>query len=436
MQGKFDIVSFSCLTLCVLSFRSRMLLTYLFVSILFASQVIVSASANNEAFRKLPVDGWSYFNFTSLTSSSDTSNNDVGLTSYTNAEFELVIADECKANDDALEDVKYWTNQVSDVTSCGVSLCSCSTLVFCFLLTLFSLLVFFFQVPLEVTQLLRKDGDSLKDKLVDYKQSRSEQFRRRHRQFLDDSDPSQSQGPKIQSFRHALACTVLSLQLVDGTCLDRQLMFMHGQHVHALTPLALKVMRDLSPDDNKQAMDTAFELVLKDATFTNDVKGRVLEQYVVTCLERGKLWSGSAVSSGPQGGKRKPLKMNVGIEKVVHFVGSHTPVSGVDLDQSIMFVPLNSNYPAVDLLVWDANNKTLFAIQVTIREKVSDHMKETLAVDGKWTSLKQQWLQFCGAAQIELIWLSDNDARGDFKEAWLMQLEDVKVMQEARLPAG
>jgi hypothetical protein len=199
-------------------------------------------------------------------------------------------------------------------------------------------------------------------------------------------------------------------------------MFMRDQYVHALTPLALNVMRELSTNDNKQAMDTAFELVLKGATFTNDVKGRVLEQYVVACLERGKLWSGSAVSSGPKGGHRKPLKMLVHIDYVVNFAGQGTPSDRVDLNQSIMFVPLNSNYPAVDLLIWDAKNTKLFAVQVTIREKVSDHMTETLADDGKWTSLKQQWLEFCGADEIELIWLADNDARGKYNEELVMQL--------------
>jgi hypothetical protein len=276
------------------------------------------------------------------------------------------------------------------------------------------------QVPLEITELLRAHGVTLKDKLVDYKQKRSADFGQRHDIFLRDC---QKAGDRVvKSFSRALACTVLSLQLNDVTCLDRQLMFMRDQYVHALTPLALKVMRDLSPDDNKQAMDAAFELVLKDATFTNDVKGRVLEQYVVTCLERGKLWSGSALSCGPKGGKKPPLKMLVQIDDVVHFAGQSTPSDRVDLNQSIMFVPLNSNYPAVDLLIWDAKNTTLFAVQITIREKVSDHMTETLADDGKWTSLKQQWLEFCGADEIELIWLADNDARGKYNEELVMQL--------------
>jgi hypothetical protein len=260
-------------------------------------------------------------------------------------------------------------------------------------------------VPLEITELLRAHGDTLKAKLRQYKEQRSELFQHRHRQFLDDS--AKVSDDNVKAFRRALACTVLSLQLNDVTCLDRQLMFMHGQHVHALTPLALKVMRDLSPDDNQQAMDAAFELVLKDATFTNDVKGRVVEQYVVTCLERSKQWNGSAVSTGPNGGKRKPLRMNIDIVEVVHFAGNSTPFDDVDLDQSIMFVPLNSNYPAVDLLMWDANNKTLFAIQVTIREKVSDHMKDALQGD-KWTTLKNRWRKYCSSAdKVELIWLSE-----------------------------
>jgi hypothetical protein len=85
----------------------------------------------------------------------------------------------------------------------------------------------------------------------------------------------------------------------------------------------------------------------------------------------------TAVSFGPRGGKKPPLKTRVKFSQALHFAGNKTPMpSDVNLELSTMFAPLNSNYPAVDLLIWDANEKHLFAIQVTIREKVSDHMKE------------------------------------------------------------
>ena len=280
-------------------------------------------------------------------------------------------------------------------------------------------------MPLEITELLRKSGGSLKEKIALYLTARSAEFQRRHRQFLDDTDPSQAGGSKIQSFRRALACTSLSLSLDDITCLDRQLMFMRGKYVFTLTPLALKVMRDLSPDGNKQAMDVAIAQVLSDDSFTNDVKGRVLEKYVIESLERIKLWKGSASSVGPKGGKRSPLAMHVDISRVLHFAGMKTPTADdINFEQSVMFVPLNSNYPAVDLLIWDAKQKTLFAIQLTIREKVSDHMKETLDGD-TWTSLQNDWKSLCGADKVELIWVSDNDARGEFMGEWVMLLKDM-----------
>jgi hypothetical protein len=277
-------------------------------------------------------------------------------------------------------------------------------------------------VPLEITELLRKDGATLKEKLGEYEKRRGEEFQRRHDLFLRDS--SKAGARVMQSFQHALACTTLSLPLDDVTCLDRQLMFMRDKYVFALTPLALKEMRKLSPDGNKLAMDVAFDQVFSDNSFTNDTKGRVLEKYLIDCLGRNKLWRISAKSLGPKGGKRNPLKMQVAFSQVLHFAGNETPVlsDDVNLKESAMFVPFNSNYPAVDLLIWDAKQMHLFAIQVTVREMVSDHMKENA---DKWPPLAEKWKKFCGAKMVDLIWVSDNDERGEYKTEWVVLLSDI-----------
>ena len=124
--------------------------------------------------------------------------------------------------------------------------------------------------------------------------------------------------------------------------------------------------------------------------------------------------------------------METQLSDVCYFAGMGVPshASGFDPLKSTLFVPQNSNYPAVDLLVWDAAWKHLYAIQVTITEKLKDHMVECkwLAdkVDDSGTvvgpSLASAWKTYTGATEVELVWVSDNDNTGDHFQEWIVLL--------------
>ena len=197
--------------------------------------------------------------------------------------------------------------------------------------------------------------------------------------------------------------------------------------LRSLTPVGRQVMLELSPRESSTTLDVVAKEVLSNPSYTNDTKGRILESHIITSLEINKLWQACAVryqktKKGKKSNKIDELKMNVQLSDVCRFAGMGVPSvsSGADLTKSTLFVPNNPNYPDVDLLVWDIVSSTLFAIQVTVREKVKDHMDEC-----KWDiersdkdgnalpSLSDAWKTYAKASNVELVWVSDNADFGD-----------------------
>ncbi|CAG8439181.1 12766_t:CDS:1 [Cetraspora pellucida] len=56
---------------------------------------------------------------------------------------------------------------------------------------------------------------------------------------------------------------------------------------------------------------------------------------------------------------------NKKLDHVVKFIDNSTP-NKFNQKLTILFLPLSSNYPGVDFLIWDSKGKILYAFQITI----------------------------------------------------------------------
>jgi hypothetical protein len=289
------------------------------------------------------------------------------------------------------------------------------------------------QVPLEVTSVLREKGDTLTDKLNQYTESRADEWAAEHRRYLDATF-QQGGDAKLQTFRHSLAAAYLGVPPRDSSVYDKRMLFLGRDHLlHVLTPLAQRAMIRLSDPDNEGLESVSFvtKEVFSDATgrYTGDVKGRVLEKYIIDMVSGTKLWT-----VGARCRRRKKLDMKVVISKKILFAGMGAPTQALDWEKSMLFEPHNSNYPAVDLLVWDATKKTLYAIQVTIQE-LRVHMKDTLeerkdkddgARPSKWEELSSKWEAVLPhGSTVKLIWLANNDLVGDYDDEWIVHIQNL-----------
>jgi hypothetical protein len=288
-----------------------------------------------------------------------------------------------------------------------------------------------------VTKVLTEKGVSLNEKLCKYMVTRAREWSVEHRRYLSGIDPQSVGGPVLKKFHRALSAARYGVKATDSTCYDMRLMFFGADGLfYILTPLARRVIYTMAEEDQCVQADLfVAEQILSDNTryYTADVKGRVLERYVIDTVARNQLWKATATKERRN---RNLLELNMEVElkcEKIDFNGNGVPSQHRSLDwgNSLLFDPKQTNYPAVDLFVWDAVKKVLYAIQVTI-QILSVHMKDTLdereakEEEGKgkygtkggekcerlskWKEIRDKWDEILpSGSKIELVWLADNN---------------------------
>jgi hypothetical protein len=275
---------------------------------------------------------------------------------------------------------------------------------------------------------LQEKGTGLKEKLRSYKDARKTTWQTEHRRYLHSIDPGGINGPGLQAFHSALASATLALPATDVSVYDKRMMYVDGDGMFQfLSPLAKLVMIDLANKEYDAVQDMVVKEILSNTKYSNDTKGRVAETYIISTASRNKSWRCAAKMAKGRNGQQ--------LEISIDFISISFPTMGVPespqhlnwTKNSMLLDPIVPNYPAVDLLLWDAATKTLYAIQITIK-KVGDHMTDTLkGVESKWEALRNLWKQLLPAeATIKLVWLADNDdCDKDFKSTqWVMLFKD------------
>jgi hypothetical protein len=250
-------------------------------------------------------------------------------------------------------------------------------------------------------------------------------------------------GQQLRRFRKALARAIKDIPQEED-CYDKKLLFPGPNNIrlHILTPLAKEVMQNIAGQQGLDNEDFVTEEILSDDTrrYTNDTKGRILEQYIIDVVDRQKRWIAVGLQNN---NKKSPLQMHVTVNLTMTFPTVNGAPANADWSKSTLFVPRAPNYWAVDLLVWDAGAKILYAIQVTIREQLGGHMGDTLVeknmtiakknggkdvvVTSTWAIVRDNWATVLPeASKIQLVWLSDNKkATDNYKDEYVVLTESL-----------
>jgi hypothetical protein len=128
-----------------------------------------------------------------------------------------------------------------------------------------------------------------------------------------------------------------------------------------------------------------------------DVKGRVLEQYIVsnlaspgnTLLIKGQRILGSGAPSD------KIISTLIETSRrlqIVRWYGNSVPLllSNLSANSPTLFWPHSPNYPGVDALIWMPDNKTLLLVQITlssVQEHASNLWVEQQELEAKWRAI-------------------------------------------------
>ena len=144
------------------------------------------------------------------------------------------------------------------------------------------------------------------------------------------------------------------------------------------------------------------ELVLENPEYTNDMKGRIVEKYVITEIEICKKFSFLSRKKIQQGMSTvAPRSQTFELQDIVHFSGQKLPkVSRFNKKLTTIFIPDSSNYPGFDFFIWDSQELKILGFQVTVANPFIKHSK----IDGVPNCVS--WVEFCGAEHaMDIYWI-------------------------------
>ena len=87
----------------------------------------------------------------------------------------------------------------------------------------------------------------------------------------------------------------------------------------------------------------------------------------------------------------------------------------------MLLVPLNPNYPGIDVLLWDAKSCVLVGVQITVRAR-PHKMSFTAA-------LERAWVEASGATTFRFVWAAPSvDATSIARGQYVVTLDALRVV--------
>eukprot|EP00005_Dracoamoeba_jomungandri_P005817 CAMPEP_0174260474 /NCGR_PEP_ID=MMETSP0439-20130205/9732_1 /TAXON_ID=0 /ORGANISM="Stereomyxa ramosa, Strain Chinc5" /LENGTH=639 /DNA_ID=CAMNT_0015344725 /DNA_START=273 /DNA_END=2192 /DNA_ORIENTATION=- len=331
------------------------------------SLIVISASANNEYYLKVASENhWEQI---------------IHNTGFTEDEFHAWC--ECEnlfsgCSEEVMGDVQFWTNRI----------------------------------PFELSLLHKQAKGSSSDfhKVIrDYRVQRinsleAQQMKFEKQHLVSDFD--------FDRARNAVVSMYLGLPSDDsGILLNQQLMYKAWndqeqiQQIFPTTPLAKSVLVRMWGASIDAPLQNMYRTVFSSpGQFTSDVRGRVLEKYILQQIERQKRCELSTFRL-----KRDlctvvaPKAMKFRDLIVKKFEGRNTIAKGMNWNQSGVLIPLCSSYTGVDLLLWDSGNRELWFVQITVDDPISKHTVKHFEGD-----LAKKWLSETPSGQPKVLWIGTN----------------------------
>ncbi|RIA83457.1 hypothetical protein C1645_833697 [Glomus cerebriforme] len=182
--------------------------------------------------------------------------------------------------------------------------------------------------------------------------------------------------------------------------------------VIAACPLVRQTIMHVHGQEIIEYLTKATSVILHDEYSVN-IKGMVLTLYITSILDIVREFEFRCWNFG------RPSKIvfdkSITFDKIIRFVDDD--IYGDIGFPNVLFIPESLNYPGVDFLIWDLDEKVLLAFQITIsmpndRKNSDDFMN---GIDGQ--SLKSQWAKRCriNDDRVYFIWIAPENVIGQLK---------------------
>ncbi|KAJ3025957.1 UNVERIFIED_CONTAM: hypothetical protein HDU68_006429 [Siphonaria sp. JEL0065] len=171
----------------------------------------------------------------------------------------------------------------------------------------------------------------------------------------------------------------------------------------ALNPVARRALIGYHGQGLLTSLGLVAELVSR-GDYTQDVKGRIAEKYLLTTMEVLKKFS-FQYRRKIEGGLSTctPTRKSIDLVEIVPFSGQKLPPSSsFNRKCSTLFIPQSVVYPGFDFFIWDSKSFNLLAFQVTIAKPFYEHPKLD-SVSARENC--NNWKVFCNANAVNVYWI-------------------------------
>jgi hypothetical protein len=232
-----------------------------------------------------------------------------------------------------------------------------------------------------------------------FRQSRLQELNQSHRRYRDQFLQKQED---VDIERRCLfyAVNQLAWNSSEEYRFDRQLFFVLTEgstgaiYIQPTTPLVKEIaIHRLEKEDIEYMVSS----VVGSLFFTNDAKGRTVENYLLHEITKRlsldvRLHNVGTDSTGEI--------LEVENLEVVRFAGNGVPP--VKPIGNTMFIPLLSNYPDINFFIWNHATQTLYAFQVNVGKDPTKHSNNWAAGQGLFDS----WKKFISWKHSHKVWIT------------------------------
>jgi len=248
---------------------------------------------------------------------------------------------------------------------------------------------------------------TLDEVLLKYTATRAQIFRAQ--QELFDMNHLTTEVLKQRAIR-AVTMMLLGLDVSkEDYKMNSQLMFEEERILYPITPLVKGLLESYWSLHQEEDLDVTFRTIFSSLEWTNDAKGRTLEKYIIRQIEKTKHFNVKTKKITASNTWLQNQQFTFQNLTAIHFEGNKRPPGSVVWTKSILFVPDSSNYPDVDLLLWDPANKLLVPVQITSLNPLSDHTNEFFTMRRSGNAAEEWKYKSKQTITVQFLWIGTND---------------------------
>jgi hypothetical protein len=258
-------------------------------------------------------------------------------------------------------------------------------------------------IPFELATLWNQPEERFKEKIQSYRENRINDIAVAHGKFCDTLSKEKMANLKECISRMALGLNPPNLKVGMHYQIFDIVKDNSGQKlIISMNPVARDALIAYHGVGLLSNLRMVAELVLENPDYTNDMKGRILEKYVITEIEICKRFSFLSRKKIQQGMSTASNKQTFQLQNIIHFGGQNLPsiISRFNKKLTTLFIPDSSNYPGFDFFIWDPQALKILGFQVTVVNPFIKHSK----IDVFPNCIS--WVEFCGTENaMDIYWI-------------------------------